>query len=77
MRDKREAGKGLPVQKRWEENTQAPTGVVLNIQHFCTNDGPGIWSTVFLKSVVMALFALAWGGWRSHALQRAAPMYLQ
>lgn len=26
-----------------------PTGTVLNIQHFCTNDGPGIRTTVFLK----------------------------
>ncbi|MEG3440058.1 glycyl-radical enzyme activating protein [Pannus brasiliensis CCIBt3594] len=26
-----------------------PTGLVLNIQHFCTNDGPGIRTTVFLK----------------------------
>lgn len=25
------------------------TGLVLNIQHFCTNDGPGIRTTVFLK----------------------------
>jgi pyruvate formate lyase activating enzyme len=30
-------------------NPQAPNGVVLNIQHFCTNDGPGIRTTVFLK----------------------------
>lgn len=30
-------------------NSQTPTGVVLNIQHFCTNDGPGIRTTVFLK----------------------------
>jgi pyruvate formate lyase activating enzyme len=28
---------------------KAPTGLVLNIQHFCTNDGPGIRTTVFLK----------------------------
>jgi pyruvate formate lyase activating enzyme len=28
---------------------QAPTGTVLNIQHFCTHDGPGIRTTVFLK----------------------------
>ena len=28
---------------------QAPTGLVLNIQHFCTDDGPGIRTTVFLK----------------------------
>jgi pyruvate formate lyase activating enzyme len=27
-----------------------PTGTVLNIQHFCTNDGPGIRTTVFLKA---------------------------
>ena len=26
-----------------------PTGRVLNIQHFCTHDGPGIRTTVFLK----------------------------
>jgi pyruvate formate lyase activating enzyme len=30
-------------------NTSAPKGTVLNIQHFCTNDGPGIRTTVFLK----------------------------
>lgn len=29
--------------------TAAPTGRVLNIQHFCTHDGPGIRTTVFLK----------------------------
>ncbi len=29
--------------------TSSPTGLVLNIQHFCTNDGPGIRTTVFLK----------------------------
>lgn len=29
--------------------TQALTGLVLNIQHFCTHDGPGIRTTVFLK----------------------------
>lgn len=29
--------------------SQAPTGLVLNIQHFCTDDGPGIRTTVFLK----------------------------
>lgn len=28
---------------------QTPTGIVLNIQHFCTHDGPGIRTTVFLK----------------------------
>ena len=30
-------------------NTQALTGMVLNIQHYCTHDGPGIRTTVFLK----------------------------
>ena len=30
-------------------NSNAPTGRVLNIQHFCTHDGPGIRTTVFLK----------------------------
>ena len=30
-------------------NPNAPKGVVLNIQHFCTNDGPGIRTNVFLK----------------------------
>jgi pyruvate formate lyase activating enzyme len=29
--------------------TQPPTGMVLNIQHFCTHDGPGIRTTVFFK----------------------------
>jgi len=26
------------------------TGIVLNIQHFCTHDGPGIRTTIFLKA---------------------------
>ena len=30
-------------------NTKALTGLVLNIQHFCTHDGPGIRTNVFLK----------------------------
>ena len=30
-------------------DTSAPTGTVINIQHFCTHDGPGIRTTVFLK----------------------------
>ena len=30
-------------------NSNALTGRVLNIQHFCTHDGPGIRTTVFLK----------------------------
>ncbi|WP_198368794.1 glycyl-radical enzyme activating protein [Roseomonas rosulenta] len=29
------------------------TGRVLNIQHFCTNDGPGIRTTVFLKGCTL------------------------
>ncbi len=28
---------------------KALTGLVLNIQHFCTHDGPGIRTNVFLK----------------------------
>ena len=31
------------------KSSQSPTGLVLNIQHFCTDDGPGIRTTVFLK----------------------------
>ena len=31
-------------------NPKALTGLVLNIQHFCTHDGPGIRTTVFLKA---------------------------
>ena len=31
------------------EGVATLTGRVLNIQHFCTNDGPGIRTTVFLK----------------------------
>ncbi len=31
-------------------DAQHPTGTVLNIQHFCTHDGPGIRTTVFLKA---------------------------
>ncbi len=30
-------------------NAPAPKGTVLNIQHFCTHDGPGIRTNVFLK----------------------------
>lgn len=30
-------------------STKPPTGLILNIQHFCTHDGPGIRTTVFLK----------------------------
>ena len=32
-----------------QSKTKALTGLVLNIQHFCTHDGPGIRTTVFLK----------------------------
>ncbi len=32
-----------------EANRNQPTGIVLNIQHFCTHDGPGIRTNVFLK----------------------------
>src|SRR5512140_3253675 len=34
-------------------NAKAPTGLVLNIQHFCTHDGPGIRTTVFLKQCTL------------------------
>ena len=30
-------------------NPSAPTGIVLNIQRYCSHDGPGIRTTVFLK----------------------------
>src|SRR5512135_1736629 len=30
-------------------DTAVPRGIVLNIQHFSTHDGPGIRTTVFLK----------------------------
>jgi pyruvate formate lyase activating enzyme len=30
-------------------NSSAPTGTVLNIQRYCSHDGPGIRTTVFLK----------------------------
>jgi pyruvate formate lyase activating enzyme len=29
------------------------TGTVLNIQHFCTHDGPGMRTTVFLKACAL------------------------
>ena len=32
-----------------KEELSTITGLVINIQHFCTNDGPGIRTTVFLK----------------------------
>lgn len=31
------------------DKNSAISGLVINIQHFCTNDGPGIRTTVFLK----------------------------
>jgi pyruvate formate lyase activating enzyme len=31
----------------------APKGTVLNIQHFCTHDGPGLRTTVFLKACTL------------------------
>jgi len=34
-------------------NAPTLTGTVLNIQHFCTNDGPGIRTTVFLKGCTL------------------------
>jgi len=34
-------------------DTLAVTGRVLNIQHFCTHDGPGIRTTVFLKGCTL------------------------
>ncbi len=33
-----------------QPNAPAPKGTVLNIQHFCTHDGPGMRTTVFLKA---------------------------
>jgi pyruvate formate lyase activating enzyme len=33
-----------------QANTKAPIGLVLNIQHFCSHDGPGIRTTVFVKA---------------------------
>jgi pyruvate formate lyase activating enzyme len=32
-----------------QADSMGPTGTVLNVQHFCTHDGPGIRTTVFLK----------------------------
>ena len=32
-----------------------PTGMVLNIQRYCSHDGPGIRTTVFLKGCSLAL----------------------
>src|SRR5512136_598872 len=36
-----------------QANKNAPTGIVLNIQHFCTHDGPGIRTNVFLKGCTL------------------------
>ena len=35
--------------KNQPNNPSAPTGTVLNIQRYCSHDGPGIRTTVFLK----------------------------
>jgi len=35
--------------KSQPNNSSAPTGIVLNIQRYCSHDGPGIRTTVFLK----------------------------
>jgi len=34
-------------------NTSAPKGIVLNIQHFSTHDGPGMRTNVFLKGCTL------------------------
>jgi pyruvate formate lyase activating enzyme len=34
-------------------NTSAPKGIILNIQHFSTHDGPGMRTTVFLKGCTL------------------------
>ena len=31
------------------DSSSEPTGIVLNIQRYCSHDGPGIRTTVFLK----------------------------
>jgi pyruvate formate lyase activating enzyme len=43
------ATKGGQIMSQRIDVAPKPTGTVLNIQHFCTNDGPGIRTTVFLK----------------------------
>ncbi len=35
--------------KNESNNPSAPTGIVLNIQRYCSHDGPGIRTNVFLK----------------------------
>ena len=35
--------------KNQSSNPSAPTGIVLNIQRYCSHDGPGIRTNVFLK----------------------------
>ncbi len=35
--------------KNQSADTSAPSGIVLNIQRYCSHDGPGIRTTVFLK----------------------------
>ena len=40
---------GEGTMKSQPNNSSAPTGIVLNIQRYCSHDGPGIRTTVFLK----------------------------
>ena len=35
--------------KNESNNPSGPTGIVLNIQRYCSHDGPGIRTNVFLK----------------------------
>ena len=37
-------------------------GLVLNIQHFCTHDGPGIRTTVFSNSDLLISDRCEWSG---------------
>ena len=41
--------------KNESNNPSALTGTVLNIQRYCSHDGPGIRTTVFLKGCSLAL----------------------
>jgi pyruvate formate lyase activating enzyme len=40
---------GRAAMKKSSTNPSAPTGIVLNIQRYCSHDGPGIRTNVFLK----------------------------
>ena len=40
--------------KNESNNPSGPTGIVLNIQRYCSHDGPGIRTTVFLKGCPLA-----------------------